>query len=82
MTATIYTDFTLYKWKYDVEMWYKEHYYPKDYQGTTPVMDEHLNIMSNNYDYDLIEGSNICEKRINFLTFCQTQVEKSFTQRG
>ena len=82
MTATIYTGFTLYKWRRDVELWYKEHHYPKDYTGTMAVMDEHLRIMDNHYNYDAIEGNSICEKRINFLNFCQLQTERSFMRTG
>jgi len=82
MTATIYVDFTLYKWLRDVEVWYKTIYYPKNHRGTMPMMDEHLLIMRRNYDYPNIEGSDVREKRINFLNFCQIQTERSFMRTG
>ena len=75
MTATIYNDFVLYKWLHDIELWYTVHHYPPKFEGPKTLMDQHLRIMKNYYDYDQIEGDNVREKRINYFNFCQQQVE-------
>lgn len=80
MSATIYTNFTLYKWLWDIEGWYRETYYPKGYTGHTFVLDEHLKVVRRYYNYDQIEGNDVREKRINFFNFCQTQTEQNLAR--
>ena len=72
MVATIYVDFTLFKWLRDIEKWYDEIYYPKNYKNVKTVKNRHLRIIRNHYNYDQIPGDNIYEKRIAFFNFAQS----------
>ena len=71
MKTIIYTDFFLAKLMRDVKMWYNENYYPKNFVGPKPELDQHLQLLLDNYDYDMIEGNNVAEKRVNYLTAIQ-----------
>ena len=76
MNAIIYSDIFLRRLLDDVEKWYNKHIYHDNHVGPKPKLEKHLIALHEHYNYALIEGDNVREKRINYLSKIQDMADQ------